>query len=138
MEGSKQFGTGEDFPQMSPSSGKPILQFDPTMPANFTDLLDTFANYTGKAGKLLVINVNENGITVIDPSELTANIDKNYIHTQVAPATLWTVNHSLGKYPSVRIKGADGHGLVGDIVDVSDDQLTIEFSSAQSGVAIIN
>jgi hypothetical protein len=140
MSGSKQFGPGEDFPQKSPSSGKPMLQFDPSMPANFIDLLDTFSNYTGKGGKLLMVKVSEDGITVAEASDATilAIADKNYIHTQNSPSSFWTVTHNLGKYPSVRLKDGSGHTLVGDIVDVSTDELTIEFTEPQTGVAIIN
>lgn len=138
MSGSKPFGPAKDYPKMSPSAGKPILQFDPSMSANFTDLLDTLANYTGKGGYLLIVNVTEDGVTAVDPASLVSLADKNYVHTQAVANVLWTVNHNLGKYPSVRIKDALGQAITGDIVDVSINQLTIEFSTAQTGVAIIN
>jgi hypothetical protein len=140
MAVSKQFGPTKDFPKQSPSSGKDILQFTPELDARFIDLLDTFANYTGRGGKFLMVKETEDGITVaeIDSEQILAIADKNYIHTQVAPATIWTVNHNFGKYPSVRIKDETGHPIMGDIVDVNVNQLTIEFSNAKSGVAIIN
>lgn len=137
MPGSKPFGPAKDYPNMSPSAGKPILQFDPSMPANFSDLLDTF-QYAGKGNFLLVVKVTEDGITAVDPASLVALADKNYLHTQAVANVLWTVNHNLGKYPSVRIKDSLGQAITGDIVDISINQLTIEFSTAQTGVAIIN
>jgi hypothetical protein len=135
MEGSKQFGTGEDFPHMSPSSGKPILLFDPDIAEKFTDLSDTIANYTGKAGMVIIVNATETGLTT---SPTVISSDKNYIHTQAIASILWTVNHNLGKYPSVRIKDETGHSIIGDIVDISINQLTIGFTIAKLGVAIIN
>lgn len=140
MSGSKEFGPSKDFPQMSPSAGKPILPFDPDYAKRFIELLDTFLSYTGHGGKFLMVKETEDGITVAEADNATilSISDKNYVHTQAVANTLWTVDHNLGKYPSVRIKDGTGHSVIGDIVDISINQLTIEFSSAQSGVAIIN
>jgi len=140
MEGSKQFGPAEDFPQMSPSSGKPILHFDPTMSAKFIDLLDTFISYGGKGGMLLMVKLSEDGITVVEPDSetMTTIADKNYIHTQETPSEIWTVEHNLGKYPAVRIQDENGHSIIGDIVDISINELTIQFTNEQTGKAIIN
>jgi len=138
MSGSKPFGPSEDFPQKSPSAGRPVLDFNPDVPRRFIELLDTFLNYTGHGGKFLMVKESEDGITVAEVGDLVSISDKNYIHTQGSANVLWTVNHNLGKYPSVRIKDGTGHQIVGDIVDISINQLTIEFTSAQSGVAIIN
>ena len=135
MSGSKPFGPSEDFPQKSPAGGKPILTFDPTIPANFTNLQDTFPNYTGKAGKALIVNSNENGITT-STGVLTS--DANYIHTQIVASDTWVIIHNLGKYPSVRIKDETGASLTGDIEDNSINQITIYFSTAKAGTAIIN
>jgi hypothetical protein len=138
MSGSKKFGPGKDFPEQSPSSGKPILQFNPDLPANFIDLLDTFTSYTGKGGKFLIVKESEDGITTAEVGDLAQIADKNYIHAQNSALVLWTVTHNLGKYPSVRIKDATGHSMVGDIIDISTNELTIEFTEPQTGVAIIN
>lgn len=138
MSGSKAFGPSQDFPQMSPSAGKPILPFNPEYANRFIELLDTFRSYEGQGGKFLMVKETEDGITLAEIGDLADISDKNYIHTQASANVLWTVNHNLGKYPAVRIKDETGHALVGDIVDISINQLTIEFSSAQAGVAIIN
>ena len=138
MSGSKQFGAGEDFPQMSPSAGRPILPFDPDVPRKFIELLDTFLSYTGKEGMFIVVNETATGLTVASQQILTQIADRNHVHTQSSAATLWTVTHNLGKYPSVRIKDNTGHSMEGDIVDISINEITIEFSSAKSGVAILN
>ena len=138
MEGSKEFSTEKKFPQRSPSAGKPILQFDPTMPACFTDLLDTFVTYAGKGGKFLIVKESEDGITVAGTVNLQQLSDKNYVHTQSTASALWTVTHNLNKYPAVRIKDITGHSIIGDIVDININELTIEFTNPQEGTAIIN
>lgn len=138
MSGSKKFGPSQDFPQMSPSAGKPILPFDPDYAKRFIELLDTFLSYEGHGGKFLMVKETEDGITVAEIGDLAGIADKNYIHEQAVANTVWTINHNLGKFPSVRIKDSTGHSMVGDIVDVNINQLTIEFSSAQVGVVVIN
>lgn len=70
MGGSKPFGSGEDFPVRSPASGKPILVLDHDSPLAFTELVDTISSYTGHAGKFLVINSGENGVTVSTASTI--------------------------------------------------------------------
>lgn len=140
MSGSKEFGVGEDFPQKSPSAGKPILQFNPDVPRKFIELLDTFLNYAGKAGKFVVVNDEETGLTVVDINdEVVQSIaDKNYVHVQTTSQTLWTITHNMGKYPSVRLCDDAGVELHGDVHDVSINELTIEFSASRNGKAILN
>jgi hypothetical protein len=135
MGGSKPFGPGEDFPPRSSIAGKPILVFDPETPIRFIDLIDTIANYTGSAGKFIVVNPTETGLAISLGDSIK---DKNYIHTQDIASDEWIVEHYLGKYPSVRLQDVTGHSMVGDIVDVDLNSLTITFSSPQTGKAIIN
>jgi len=70
MGGSKPFGSGKDFPVRSPACGKPILVLDHDSPLAFTELVDTISSYTGHAGKFLVINSGENGVTVSTASTI--------------------------------------------------------------------
>lgn len=140
MSGSKQFLAGEDFPQMSPSAGKPILPFNPDIAQRFNELLDTFPYYTGRGGKILIVREDEAGITTADADSesLLSIADKTYVHTQSSSSVLWTITHNLGKYPTVRIKDGTGAMMIGDVVDISINEITIEFSLAQTGVAILN
>jgi len=36
-----------------------------------------------------------------------------YIHSQIAPAAIWMINHELGKHPSVAIVDSAGDGGCG-------------------------
>lgn len=64
--------------------------------------------------------------------------DKHYAHTQASASTLWTINHSLGKYPSVTIFDSSGSEWVGEVTHTDTNTLTVAFSSAFGGVAYLN
>lgn len=64
--------------------------------------------------------------------------DLHYPHDQMVPSLLWTVNHNLGKYPSVQVFDSGGSEVEGLVTHVTNSQLTIEFSAAFSGVAYLN
>ena len=71
--------------------------------------------------------------------------DKNILHTQSSASNSWTVNHNMGKYPSVSIvecdpsaNETDGDLVIGEVTYNSINQLTIKFAAAISGVAYLN
>jgi hypothetical protein len=64
--------------------------------------------------------------------------DKSYIHTQLTASTSWTIDHALGKYPSVTIVDSGNNVVVGDIQYNTTNQLTVTFQSSVSGKAYIN
>jgi len=72
MSGSKQFGPAKEFPKLTPASGKTFVSHDPTVPKRFVDLADTFSDYAGKTGKMLIVNNTADGITTLTiPTILT-------------------------------------------------------------------
>jgi len=88
----------------------------------------------------------EDDIVVLDSSgfardsgiKLSDIQDKNFIYQQLSASNLWTVNHNLGKFPSVTVVDSGGTMVIGDIVYVNTNSLTISFSTAFAGVAYIN
>lgn len=64
--------------------------------------------------------------------------DLTYVHTQGVASTTWTVNHNLGKYPTVTIMDSAGDEVEGDISYVSANTLTLTFHAAMGGVAYLN
>ena len=135
MSGSKEFGLGFNFPPTSPPSGKPILVWDPENPATFLDLVDTISSYTGHAGKTIVVNSTESGLTV---STVTISSDKNHIHVQGSPATTWVVSHALAKYPAVSVVDASGHVIIADVEYIDDATININFVNATAGTVYLN
>jgi len=61
-----------------------------------------------------------------------------YIHTQVAHTMVWTINHGLGKYPSVDVLDGNGNELLGTVTWPTDNQVVITFSSPYNGKAYLN
>lgn len=64
--------------------------------------------------------------------------DLNYVHTQSAASAVWTINHGLGKYPSVVAIDSAGTQWEGEVTYLNDDSLTIEFSVPFGGTAYLN
>jgi len=58
-------------------------------------------------------------------------------HLQVAPATVWAINHDLGQQ-YVTIQAVNGNTtMIPDVEFVDDDNCTLTFAQARNGRAII-
>lgn len=90
----------------------------------------------GVSGDIVVLNASgfalDSGLKIADIQ------DKNYVHEQLSSSSFWTVNHNLGKFPSVTVVDSGGTVVIGDITYIDQESLTISFSSAFAGVAYIN
>lgn len=64
--------------------------------------------------------------------------DLTYVHTQSSAATVWTINHNLGKYPTVTVIDSGDNVVIGDVTYLDINNLTVEFSAAFGGKAILN
>ena len=64
--------------------------------------------------------------------------DLSFEFAQASAATTWTVNHNLGKFPSVTIKLSDGTVGQAAITHTNKNTLTISFSADTSGIAYMN
>lgn len=62
----------------------------------------------------------------------------SYIHTQSVPATVWTVSHNLGRFPSVSVVDSAGTLVFGEVKYLTSNSLTVTFSAAFGGKAYIN
>ena len=69
-------------------------------------------------------------------SELSS--DKNYVHNQSIPESVWNVTHNLNKFASVTITLSTGQVVFADVSYIDKNNLTITFSGATSGSAYIN
>ena len=61
-----------------------------------------------------------------------------FIFTQGVPATVWNVNHNLGKFPSVSVVNNNNVLMYGDTTYVDKNNLIINFSAGFSGKAYLN
>ena len=64
--------------------------------------------------------------------------DVAYVHNQLAPSTMWTIEHNLGKHPSVAVVDSGGNVVYGSVSYDSENQLTVLFSAPFSGKAYLN
>ena len=64
--------------------------------------------------------------------------DKNYVHNQMSASSIWSVQHSLNKYPSVSVVDSGNNMVVGDVEYIDENNLTITFNASFSGKAYIN
>lgn len=135
MAGNRTFGPGYNFPGFSEPSSKPILVWDPNNPASFLELIDTFNHYDGLAGRAIIVNQDENGLTT---AAIDFVSDKYYVHLQASPATTWMITHPLAKRASVTITDEQGHVMTTDIQYLSDSYIEVNFVNAKAGVAYLN
>jgi hypothetical protein len=76
---------------------------------------------------------------------LIIDLDPNLTHVwpstfrwvQAAPAAVWVINHGLNSFPSVNVLDPLNQELFGQVDYVDDDNLTITFSSPESGTAFL-
>lgn len=61
-----------------------------------------------------------------------------YIHTQGTASNTWTINHNLGKYPSVMVSDSAGTIVIGEVKYVTINQIIVYFSGTFSGKAYLN
>lgn len=62
----------------------------------------------------------------------------HFTFNQGAPSAKWTVQHNLGKQPSVTVFDSAKTQIEGDVEHISANELTITFGAAFSGVAYLN
>lgn len=68
-----------------------------------------------------------------DPGE-----DQNYLHTQSVASDEWSINHNLGKYPSVAVIDSAGSEVIGEVEYIDLNNLKIKFAGSFSGKATLN
>lgn len=69
---------------------------------------------------------------------LKVNLQQTITFTQSSASTNWTINHNLGKYPSVTLVDNTGAQIEGLITYNDANKITCEFSPAVSGKAYLN
>ena len=79
------------------------------------------------------VNIDEEGFLWITPNE-----DKNFTFKQRTATNNWAIQHNLEKFPSVTVVDSAGSVVVGEVVYIDDNNLTITFSSEFAGVAYLN
>ena len=77
-------------------------------------------------------------LTYRDNTFISDSFNYAYIHDQSIPASTWSITHNLNKYPSVTIVDPANSEIIGEVVYVNTNTLTLTFSASFSGKAFLN
>lgn len=69
---------------------------------------------------------------------IASGSDRHYRHDQSIAAAVWTIVHTLDKYPSVTIVDSAGDEVEGSVNHISTSTLEVTFSAPFSGRAYLN
>ena len=61
-----------------------------------------------------------------------------FIFTQAVAATVWNVNHNLGKFPSITVIDTANTVVTGEYTYIDNSNVTLTFSAAFAGKAYLN
>lgn len=61
-----------------------------------------------------------------------------YTHTQASASATWTITHNLNCFPSVTVVDSAGSVVVGDVVYISANVVSITFVASFGGKAYLN
>ena len=64
--------------------------------------------------------------------------DKNYVHQQTTPATIWQINHGLDKKPCWKITDSQGEEIWARVNVIDLNNLDILFCEPMTGQVFVN
>ena len=70
--------------------------------------------------------------------EKIKTITSTYIYEQGVAASVWEINHNMGKFPSVTVVDSAGSQVIGAVEYKDINNLEITFNSSFSGKAYLN
>jgi hypothetical protein len=103
-----------------------------------SDALSTVVVHQSESITVTLVNqgsLSTNGST---PGTGTGSPDATYEHAQMSASAIWTINHNLGKYPSVTVVDSGGSEVDGFVNHISRTQAVVTFSLPFSGTAFCN
>jgi len=84
-----------------------------------------------------ITDLDKYTVAEVDALIATAT-DIHYEHIQSVSSASWVISHSLGKKPSVTVQDGSGNDVEGSVSYTDDNNLTITFNTAFTGVAYLN
>ena len=113
--------------------------------------ISTFGHYTidsytanGQFYTLNLTNLFGNGVLInklhydFAVFTLSSQGAPTFVFTQGAPATVWNIQHNLGKFPSVSVVNNNDLLMNGEITYIDNNNITCNFSAAFAGKAYLN
>lgn len=89
-----------------------------------------FQTPAGTSTQVLLANGTVGAITDFE--------DKHFEHNQTSASSNWSITHNLGKFPSVTVVDSAGNFVVGEVIHLNNNNLTVSFRGSFSGKAYLN
>lgn len=80
-----------------------------------------------------IFEVQAQGIQGIQGAPGVGGTAQSFVHNQTSALVEWIVNHNFGARPNAEVRDTGGIVVEAEVIHVSDNQLRVYFSSAQSG-----
>jgi hypothetical protein len=77
-------------------------------------------------------------LTYRDTLSIQDSYKFSHIHNQTVSSSTWNITHNLNKYPSVSVVDSSNEEVIGEVVYVNSNSLTVKFSAPFSGKAFLN
>ena len=93
--------------------------------------------------RLDLLTIGVQGLSGVDGTDGIDGVDGvdgdlNYVHNQIAAASVWNVVHNLGKYPSITVIDTANTEVEGDVNYIDQNTAQLTFSAPFSGKAHCN
>ena len=106
----------------------------------------TIDSYTlnGTAYTLNLTNLFGNGVLELNKFydfavfTLSSQGVPTFVFDQAAPATVWNIQHNLGKFPSVSVVNNNDIVINGEVTYIDNNNVQLNFSAGFSGKAYLN
>ena len=76
--------------------------------------------------------------TNVEDALILLRQQQGYTHIQSTAVSTWTINHNLGRYPSVTIVDSAGSVVLGSVAYLSTNLIEVTFTSQFVGKAFLN
>ena len=61
-----------------------------------------------------------------------------YVHIQGVASEIWSINHNLNRPPSVTVVDSAGQVVLGNVIYIDNNNISVQFSAGFSGKAYLN
>jgi hypothetical protein len=83
-------------------------------------------------------SVTITGIAPVQTLNFVLPVGGSYVHNQSISSATWTISHNMGFFPSVSVVDNGGNVVVGDVLYISENQVSISFSASFGGKAYLS
>lgn len=125
--------------QLTATLTEDVLSAEVTTDGLVVTITDDVLSVTFEGDLTATISEDVTAVSLGEVVEITNNYGSAYYeHLQSVASTTWTINHNLGKNPSVTVIDSGGSYIVTDIAYTNSNTLVLTFSAALGGTAYLN